>query len=88
MTVNKRAQERQEDRDERSLARQEEDYKRSLERIEDQSDFKRLEEKVDALTLEIRAHINSLLRHFGTVLGASGPLLVVIIELVRLLTRQ
>ena len=53
-------------------------------------DFARLEVKVDYLVERLdeieqalMAHTQSRIRHFGTIIGASGPLLVVLLELLR-----
>ena len=43
----------------------------------------RLEEKHDALAHEVRAHLRNKLLHFGTVAGASGPLMLGIAEVLR-----
>ena len=56
------------------------------------SDHTALEVQMDGIKEDVKElkdavdnHINSRIRHFGTVLGASGPVLVVILEIVRLL---
>ena len=42
-----------------------------------------VDEKVDDLKDDFREHANSKVKHFGTFLGASGPILVAILELLR-----
>ena len=46
-------------------------------------DVARLEVKIDNAIYEFRQHAKNRLLHFGTVAGASGPILVGVLELFR-----